>query len=85
MKRLENYSWFVDRDVQLIWRQARYIMNDVMLLSQLGNLAKIHSFISEMVPVLKVADVIVSRAGAIALSEICALGKASILIPSPNV
>ncbi len=83
---LENYSWFVDRDVQLIWQTgALYYERCDAAKSQLGNLAKIHSFISEMVPVLKVADVIVSRAGAIALSEICALGKASILIPSPNV
>lgn len=31
------------------------------------------------------ADVVVSRAGAITVSEIAALGKPSILIPSPNV
>ena len=31
------------------------------------------------------ADVVVSRAGAISISEICALQKPAILIPSPNV
>ena len=31
------------------------------------------------------ADVVIGRAGAISISEITALGKASVLIPSPNV
>jgi UDP-N-acetylglucosamine--N-acetylmuramyl-(pentapeptide) pyrophosphoryl-undecaprenol N-acetylglucosamine transferase len=32
----------------------------------------------------KAADMVVSRAGAIALAEICAVGKASILVPYPH-
>ena len=32
-----------------------------------------------------VADIIVSRAGAIAISELCCIGKPVILVPSPNV
>ena len=31
------------------------------------------------------SDIVVSRAGAIAISELCILGKPSILVPSPNV
>ena len=31
------------------------------------------------------ADMVVSRAGAIAISELCAVGKPVILVPSPNV
>jgi len=31
------------------------------------------------------ADIIVSRAGAIAISELCVIGKPTILVPSPNV
>jgi UDP-N-acetylglucosamine--N-acetylmuramyl-(pentapeptide) pyrophosphoryl-undecaprenol N-acetylglucosamine transferase len=31
------------------------------------------------------ADVVISRAGASSISELCLLGKASILVPSPNV
>lgn len=31
------------------------------------------------------ADIVVSRAGALSVSELCLLGKASILVPSPNV
>ena len=38
-----------------------------------------------MADVMAAADLVVSRSGAITVSEIAALGKASILIPSPNV
>ena len=31
------------------------------------------------------ADVVISRAGALSVSELCLTGKASILVPSPNV
>jgi len=42
-------------------------------------------FIKEMNFAYAAADVVVSRAGALSLAEICITGKASILIPSPNV
>jgi UDP-N-acetylglucosamine--N-acetylmuramyl-(pentapeptide) pyrophosphoryl-undecaprenol N-acetylglucosamine transferase len=42
-------------------------------------------FISAMHLAYAAADVVVSRAGALSLAEICISGKASILIPSPNV
>jgi UDP-N-acetylglucosamine--N-acetylmuramyl-(pentapeptide) pyrophosphoryl-undecaprenol N-acetylglucosamine transferase len=45
----------------------------------------IHPFIYDMASVLPHADLIVSRAGSGTLAEICALGIASILIPSPYV
>jgi len=46
---------------------------------------KVVPYINNMSSVMAAADVVVSRAGAITVSEICALSKTSILIPSPNV
>ena len=46
---------------------------------------KVVPYINNMATVMAAADLVVSRAGAITVSEIAALGKASILIPSPNV
>ena len=46
---------------------------------------KVVPYINNMCTVMAAADLVVSRAGAITVSEIAALGKASILIPSPNV
>jgi len=42
-------------------------------------------FIKEMDMAYRAADLVISRAGASSLSELSALGKASILVPSPNV
>ena len=46
---------------------------------------EIKPYIHNMDTVMSAADVLICRSGAITLSEICALGKAAILIPSPNV
>lgn len=45
----------------------------------------IREYISDMPACLAAADLVISRAGALTLSELQAAGKASILIPSPNV
>jgi len=47
--------------------------------------SKIQAFIDDMATAYAAAEVIVSRAGAGTLSELCLIGKAAILIPSPNV
>ncbi len=46
---------------------------------------EIREYISDMEVCMPAADVVICRAGASSLSELQALGKASILIPSPNV
>ena len=46
---------------------------------------KVVPYINNMATVMAAADLVVSRAGAITVSEIAALAKPSILIPSPNV
>lgn len=46
---------------------------------------EIREYISDMDRCMSAADVVICRAGASSLSELQALGKASILIPSPNV
>lgn len=46
---------------------------------------KIEPYIYNMPDVMAAADLLICRSGAITLSEIAALNKASILIPSPNV
>ena len=83
---LENISWFKENDVQLIW-QTGMLYYDRCKAAQmdLGQSGKIQAFITEMGLALAAADVVISRAGAIALSEFCSLGKACILVPSPNV
>jgi len=83
---LNNISWFKDNAVQLIWQTGMlYYDRCKSAQMRLGDLGQIQAFITEMGPVLAAADVVVSRAGAIALSEFCSLGKACVLVPSPSV
>ncbi len=60
------------------------------VIETLGETAKapnlhIMEYIYNMPTVMAAADIVINRSGAMTLTEIAALGKASILIPSPNV
>jgi UDP-N-acetylglucosamine--N-acetylmuramyl-(pentapeptide) pyrophosphoryl-undecaprenol N-acetylglucosamine transferase len=46
--------------------------------------AEVHAFIDDMPGALAQADLVISRAGAIALAELAAAGRASLLIPFPG-
>ena len=46
---------------------------------------RVHDFVKEMDLAYGVADVVISRSGAIAVSELCIAHKPCILVPSPNV
>ncbi len=60
------------------------VMAAIPLSAQTSNIT-IRPYIDNMGEVMAAADLLICRAGAITISEICALGKASILIPSPYV
>lgn len=75
-------------DVQILWQSGKiYYEEFKKKLAEQGNPSNIHlhDFISHMDLAYAVADLVISRAGASSISELCMLGKASILVPSPNV
>lgn len=75
-------------DVQVIWQCGRlYSFELNMDIASKGNPNNIHiyEFITRMDLVYKVADLVISRAGASSISELSLLGKPTILVPSPNV
>ena len=74
-------------DVQVIWQCGKLYHGEVeeqVARSGLKNI-RVMPFISKMDCAYSAADVIVSRAGAITISELCVVGKPAILVPSPNV
>ncbi|MBC7486733.1 MAG: undecaprenyldiphospho-muramoylpentapeptide beta-N-acetylglucosaminyltransferase [Cytophagaceae bacterium] len=70
-------------DVQIIWQTGN--RDAERLASFTDETVKVTAFIKEMDKAYSAADYIVSRAGAIAVSELAIVGKPVILIPSPNV
>lgn len=74
-------------DVQLIWQTGKSYDEEAQKLSALHTCANIKQmpFINRMDMAYKAADLVISRAGASSISELCLLEKPVILIPSPNV
>ena len=74
-------------DVQFIWQTGKYYYEDVTKQLEGRELQNVHvcDFISSMDAAYAAADLVISRAGAGSISEFCLLGKAVILVPSPNV
>ena len=74
--------------VQFIWQTGKFyseeIRNELSKVEPLDNL-HVTDFISNMDYAYAAADLVISRAGASSISELCLLGKPSILVPSPNV
>ena len=78
----------IDKDLTVIWGTGKKRYDGVMeALSgkEIPGNIKIMPYIYNMDEVMAAADIVVSRAGAITISEICVKGKAAVLIPSPNV
>ncbi|CAG0999676.1 MAG: undecaprenyldiphospho-muramoylpentapeptide beta-N-acetylglucosaminyltransferase [Bacteroidetes bacterium] len=81
---LENFS---NHQIQLIWQTGKSFYEVAKNATQKYHKNSIFcfDFISQMDYAYAIADVVVSRAGAISISEICLAAKAAILVPSPNV
>ena len=74
-------------DVQFIWQTGKYYYDDITRQLKGRELKNVYvcDFISSMDAAYAAADLVISRAGAGSISEFCLLGKAVILVPSPNV
>jgi UDP-N-acetylglucosamine--N-acetylmuramyl-(pentapeptide) pyrophosphoryl-undecaprenol N-acetylglucosamine transferase len=83
----ENIQTLIDSDCQWIWQSGKYYYEDVIALVSVTSAKNIavQGFINRMDLAFAAADVIVSRAGAGTISELCLVGKPVILVPSPNV
>ncbi len=77
LARLNEQGW------QVLWQCGKLYENEYTPMS--NEHSKVQAFIEDMTTAYGAADVIISRAGAGTLSELCLVGKPSILIPSPNV
>lgn len=85
---MQNLQSIGQSRVQFVWQTGGYYYEDIKRrLTEQGcpqNL-KVTDFISHMDEAYRAADLVISRAGASSISELCLLGKPSILVPSPNV
>lgn len=77
-----------NKDIQFVWQTGKLYFEEmkqrVAIEGKPDNLT-ITDFVSNMADALSAANLVVSRAGAGSISEFALLGKAVILVPSPNV
>jgi len=74
---------FISQNVQIIWQCGKLYFEDYK--KHNANNVQVYSFIERMDLVYAASDIIISRAGASSVSELCIVGKPVIFIPSPNV
>ncbi len=73
------------KDIQLIWQTGAFYYDELKEQVQENENIRIMAFLKEMHYGYAVADAVISRAGALSIAELMLTGKASILVPSPNV
>lgn len=84
---------FQKAGIQVIWQTGKYYAEECRKTvadyyaanPATEQLVHAQPFITDMAMAYRSADIVISRAGASSISELCLLGKASILVPSPNV
>lgn len=74
---------FLSLNVQVIWQCGKFYLEEYKKYNKYN--VQVVAFIERMDLVYAAADVIISRAGASSVSELCIVGKPVIFIPSPNV
>ncbi len=80
----KNLVNILDNDVQVIWQSGKLYFDEYKKFNESKNV-QVYSFIQKMDLLYAAADIIISRAGAGSISELCIVGKPVIFIPSPNV
>jgi len=82
---VRSLNTVTQQNIQLIWQTGKSFYHEAKEIASGYKNIRIFEFISEMDYAFSCADIILSRAGASTISELCVIGKPAILIPSPNV
>ena len=76
-------NFFKAQNMQLIWQCGKFYFEQYK--SYANDDVQVHAFLNHMDLAYASADIIISRAGASSVSELCLVGKPVLFIPSPNV
>ena len=82
---IEKELDFLDtQNVQVIWQCGKLYYSQYKIYSNTQNV-QVYEFLNNMDFAYAAADMVISRAGASSVSELCIVGKPVIFVPSPNV
>jgi len=80
----KHIHWLVSNNVQVIWQTGKLYYDEFKKYDELEGV-QTYAFLNRMDLTYAAADILISRAGASSISELCIVGKPVIFIPSPNV
>jgi len=80
----KELDFITNQNIQVIWQCGKLYFDEYSHFNEKPNV-KVVSFVDRMDLAYAAADIIISRAGASSVSELCLVGKPVIFIPSPNV
>ena len=79
----KELPFFKKKGIQVLWQTGKLYYDTYKHLE--GDGVQVMAYIDQMDMAYAAADIIISRAGAGSVSELCIVGKATIFVPSPNV
>lgn len=86
---LAGVEQLLDQGIQVIWQTGKTYYEQIRSQMVNGQIVNgqivVTPFLTNMPDLYALADLVISRAGASSISELCLLGKPAILVPSPNV
>ena len=80
----DKLEFFQTQNVQIVWQCGKLYYNTYKRFND-SEYVQVHAFLDKMDMAYAAADIVISRAGAGSVSELCIVGKPVIFIPSPNV
>ena len=84
---IQNIDKLITANINVVWQTGSLYYNE--MISRMGERSaskiKLVEFIGQMEQAYIVADLVISRAGALTISELCIAGKPVVFVPSPNV
>ncbi|MEC3907085.1 undecaprenyldiphospho-muramoylpentapeptide beta-N-acetylglucosaminyltransferase [Tamlana sp. 2201CG12-4] len=80
----KELDFFDTQNIQIIWQCGKLYYQQYKIYNNTNNV-QVYEFLNNMDFAYAAADIVISRAGASSVSELCIVGKPVIFIPSPNV
>lgn len=84
---IAGLTQLAETDIQVIWQTGKFYIEEARKAAApfASDKLLVTDFVARMDFAYSIADLVISRAGASSISELCLLGKPVILVPSPNV
>jgi UDP-N-acetylglucosamine--N-acetylmuramyl-(pentapeptide) pyrophosphoryl-undecaprenol N-acetylglucosamine transferase len=77
----------IDAGLQVVWQTGKLYLDEFKQRMHGNDMrrVKLYDFLTQMDMAYAAADVVISRSGALSISELCLVSKPCIFVPSPNV